>query len=151
MGSFKGNQAMNFRFATAMCLGMLAGVGAAVVPSWAQAPATPPVQSAVQSPTQNSEGGPPPPIIPGSGLPGTPSAGVTTAVTPVQTLQPGVLQGPGLTAFYGQPPVGRGFPGMPGGPPLNGPMGAQDLSGRYMTPPVLGPTVCDLATLGACD
>jgi len=137
---------MSLRLATAIFLGVLAGVSGAAVPSWAQA------QSATQSPTQNSEGGPPPPVIPGSGVPGTPSAGVTTAVTPSGTLQqPGVLQGPGLTTFYGPPPVGRGFPGMPGGPPLNVPMGAQDPSGRYMTPPVLGPTVCDLATLSACE
>jgi len=39
--------------------------------------------------------------------------------------------------------VGRGLPGMTGGPPLAEPMGAQDPSSRYMRPPVIAPLFCD--------
>lgn len=46
--------------------------------------------------------------------------------------------------------VGRGLPGMPGGPPLNAGMGAQDLSAGYMRPPVIGPLFCDPSINIAC-
>src|SRR5262245_15977717 len=39
--------------------------------------------------------------------------------------------------------AGRGLPGMTGGPPLNRPMGAQDPSPGYLTPPSVGPLFCD--------
>ena len=141
---------MKLPLTAAMVVGILGGLSAMAIPCRAQAPATPPTQNAVPSPTQNSQGGPPPPIIPGSGAPGTPTPGVTTAATPQLGPVVGVIS-PGVTIFYGPPPVGRGLPGMPGGPALNGPMGAQDLSGRYMSPPAIGPTVCDLATLASCE
>ncbi len=41
--------------------------------------------------------------------------------------------------------VGQGLPGMPGGPPINVPMGSQDPSSRYMRPPVIPPVLCDPA------
>ncbi|MEO7859646.1 MAG: hypothetical protein ABIU05_04250, partial [Nitrospirales bacterium] len=41
------------------------------------------------------------------------------------------------------PSAGLGLPGMPGGPPLNSSPGAQDPTGRYMRPPVIGPLSCD--------
>ena len=41
------------------------------------------------------------------------------------------------------PSAGRGLPGMPGGPLLNSSTGAQDPTGRYMRPPVIGPLFCD--------
>ncbi len=41
------------------------------------------------------------------------------------------------------PSAGHGLPGMPGGPPLNSSMGAQDPTARYMRPPVIGPLFCD--------
>jgi hypothetical protein len=41
--------------------------------------------------------------------------------------------------------AGRGLPGMPGGPPLKSPMGAQDPTADYMRPPVVGPLFCDPA------
>jgi hypothetical protein len=41
--------------------------------------------------------------------------------------------------------AGRGLPGMPGGPPVNGVIGSQDPSGKYMRPPVIPPILCDPA------
>jgi len=46
--------------------------------------------------------------------------------------------------------AGRGLPGMPGGPPLNGPLGAQDPSSSYMRPPLIGPLECDLIVDPTC-
>ena len=45
---------------------------------------------------------------------------------------------------------GRGLPGMPGGPPIKAPMGAQDPSTSYMRPPVIGPLFCDPSINIAC-
>ncbi len=39
--------------------------------------------------------------------------------------------------------IGKGLPGMTGGPPLTAPMGAQDPSSRYMRPTVIAPLFCD--------
>jgi hypothetical protein len=39
--------------------------------------------------------------------------------------------------------AGGGLPGMSGGPPLKGPLGAQDPSASYMRPRVIGPLFCD--------
>lgn len=41
--------------------------------------------------------------------------------------------------------VGRGLPGIQGGPPLNSPLGARDPSARFMRPPAVGPLFCDPA------
>lgn len=41
--------------------------------------------------------------------------------------------------------VGKGLPGLPGGPALTSPNGAQDPSSKYMRPPVIGPLFCDPA------
>jgi hypothetical protein len=41
--------------------------------------------------------------------------------------------------------VGQGLPGLPGGPPLASPNGAQDPFSKYMRPPVIGPLFCDPA------
>lgn len=41
--------------------------------------------------------------------------------------------------------AGNGLPGMPAGPPLNSPLGAQDPSGKYMRPPKIPPVLCDPA------
>lgn len=49
------------------------------------------------------------------------------------------LPSPGLSLGS----VGRGLPGMPGGPPINTPVGARDPSSTYMRPPVVGPLFCD--------
>jgi len=46
--------------------------------------------------------------------------------------------------------AGRGLPGMPGGPPVNAPWGAQDLSASFMRPPLIGPLECDLIVDPTC-
>ena len=79
-----------------------------------------------------------PSSAPTSGLP-------ANVVTPSTTNQlepsPGARSRSGTT--FGT--VGRGLPGMPGGPPLNGFMGAQDPTADYMRPPSVGPLFCDPA------
>lgn len=133
----------------AMTAGMLVGLILMATPCPAQI-------SSSQTPTQNSGGGPAPPSI-SSGVPGLPGAGTTPAVgaapgltaagvsaqtaeTPTTISGIGPSSGPTLTVRGA--PVGRGLPGMPGGPPLSSRMGAQDPSGRYMSPPTIGPLVC---------
>jgi hypothetical protein len=76
-----------------------------------------------------------PASAPTSGLP----ANVVTPSTTNQ-LEPGGLRQP--TPFGG---AGRGLPGMPGGPPLNSPLGARDPTSDYMRPPSIGPLFCDPA------
>ena len=150
-GTIHGNDIMKSHLATAIAFGFFTGWSLLSSPCSAQAPATPPTQNPLPNPAQGSAGGPAPPVIPGSGLPGTPTPGVTTAATaPLAPASP-VLQSPGITVFYGQPPVGRGLPGMPGGPPLNAPIGSQDPAPRYMQPPAIGNVVCDLFTLAGCE
>lgn len=39
--------------------------------------------------------------------------------------------------------IGKGLPGMTGGPALTAPMGSQDPSSRYMRPTVIPPLFCD--------
>lgn len=39
--------------------------------------------------------------------------------------------------------IGKGLPGMTGGPALTAPMGSQDPSSRYMRPLVIPPLFCD--------
>lgn len=46
--------------------------------------------------------------------------------------------------------AGRGLPGMPGGPPLKAPVGAEDPSASYMRAPVIGPLFCDPSINIAC-
>lgn len=41
--------------------------------------------------------------------------------------------------------IGKGLPGMTGGPTLNAPMGSQDPASRYMRPTVIPPLFCDPA------
>lgn len=41
--------------------------------------------------------------------------------------------------------IGKGLPGMTGGPALTSPMGSQDPSSRYMRPTVIPPLFCDPA------
>ncbi|WP_213043517.1 hypothetical protein [Nitrospira defluvii] len=41
--------------------------------------------------------------------------------------------------------IGKGLPGMTGGPALTAPMGSQDPSSRYMRPTVIPPLFCDPA------
>lgn len=82
---------------------------------------------------------------PTSGLP-------ANILTPSTTNQLAPSTG-ATTSFERQPSfggAGRGLPGMPGGPPLKGPMGAQDPTADYMRPPVIGPLFCDPAVNIPC-
>jgi hypothetical protein len=79
------------------------------------------------------------PSAPTSGLP-------ANILTPATTNQLAPSTGP-ITTFGG---AGRGLPGMTGGPPLNGPMGAQDPTAGYMRPPTVGPLLCDPAVDMVC-
>ena len=56
---------------------------------------------------------------------------------------PGAIPSSSLGKSFGS--AGRGLPGMPGGPQLNGAVGAQDPAGSYMRPPVVPPVLCDPA------
>ena len=81
-----------------------------------------------------------PSSAPTSGLP----ANVLTPATTSQ-LEPGTAGR--VPVFTG---AGRGLPGMPGGPPLNSPLGARDPTAQYMRPPTVGPLVCDPAVDVLC-
>lgn len=73
--------------------------------------------------------------------------GTTQSSTPT----PGLGQRAGeRNVFASAPVVGRGLPGMPGGPPVNSPMGARDPSNAFMAPRALGLLVCDLAVNPDC-
>lgn len=79
-----------------------------------------------------------------------PTSGISARIiTPSTTnqLEPGIGRPSPSGTFAG---AGRGLPGMPGGPPVNGPVGAQDRSAAYMRPPVIGPLLCDPAVDLAC-
>ena len=93
-------------------------------------PQNPFIQSPVTiSPIQPSS-------APTSGLP-------ANVVTPATTNQLSSGGGTGGAALFGG--AGRGLPGMPGGPPLNGTLGARDPNSQYMRPPAVGPLFCDPA------
>lgn len=85
------------------------------------------------------------PIQPSSAPTRTLPANVLTPATTNQ-LAPSTAPGP-TPAFLG---AGRGLPGMPGGPPLNSPPGARDPAAQYMSPPTVGPLICDPAVDVAC-
>ena len=80
-----------------------------------------------------------PSSAPTSGLP----ANVLTPATTSQLAPNTGARAPITGAPFSS--AGRGLPGMPGGPPLNAPVGAQDPSAGYMRPPTVGPLFCDPA------
>lgn len=100
-------------------------------PSQNQGPVTTPPNQPLSAPT--------------SGLP-------ANILTPSTTNQ--LAPSTGATTSFERAPAfgnaGRGLPGMPGGPPLKGPMGAQDPTADYMRPPVVGPLFCDPAVNISC-
>lgn len=79
----------------------------------------------------------PTPLLPGMMIPG-PIAGQAAGLVP----PPGLL--PEATSGRAWSSVGRGLPGMPGGPPLTDRMGAEDPAVRFMRPAVIGALACDL-------
>lgn len=78
-----------------------------------------------------------------------PTGGATTTSTPPSSPLPATSQSSALGKSFGS--AGRGLPGMPGGPPLTGRMGAQDPSSSYMRPSTIGPLFCDPAVNIPCD
>lgn len=78
---------------------------------------------------------------------GTLSNGTTAATaTPLPGL--GATPSSSLNKSYGS--AGKGLPGMPGGPAVNGPVGAQDPSSAYMRPRIIPPLLCDPAVELPC-
>ena len=77
--------------------------------------------------------------------PDSSSAGsaVSSGPTVTPTLGVGSIPSSSLGKSFGT--AGRGLPGMPGGPPVNSALGAQDPTGKYMSPPVIPPLLCDPA------
>jgi hypothetical protein len=111
-------------------------VGVLANPCGAQTPpAAPPVQNQTGQLLQS---------VPSAVVPGQANAGPTSV--PTSGVGSSVSSSTGKT--FGS--AGRGLPGMPGGPPIKGPMGSQDPSSRYMTPPVIPPLLCDPAVNIPC-
>jgi hypothetical protein len=127
-------------------LGLALSVTAAC-PTTSFAQTSPGLPGSSQSQTQGPITTPPnqPLSAPTSGLP-------ANILTPSTTNQ--LAPSTGATASFERTPsfgnAGRGLPGMPGGPPLKGPMGAQDPTADYMRPPVVGPLFCDPAVNISC-
>jgi hypothetical protein len=126
-------------------LGALAGVGALVFPCSAQtqtqiSPTPPPVQNQPNQPTQAGV------------LPPAPNTGgstqATTGLTSVPVPGVGTTTSSSAGKTFGS--AGRGLPGMPGGPAVNGSMGAQDPSSQYMRPLSIPPVLCDPAVNIPC-
>jgi len=77
--------------------------------------------------------------------------GQLPGTTPSSTPTPGIGQRSGTkNLFAGAPVAGRGLPGMPGGPPVNEPMGARDPSSIFMQPRNIGSLACDMAVSPEC-
>ena len=118
-------------------LSVLAGVGALVFPCGAQGLSSPSSPSFVPTPSPNqNQSNQPPQAVPNATVPGQANAGPTSVMSSSTGRR------------FGS--VGRGLPGMPGGPPVNGPMGSQDPSRKYMSPLKLPPLLCDPAVNIPC-
>jgi hypothetical protein len=114
-------------------------VGLFTIPSIAQTPApTPP-------PSQNQPQPNPQPVAQEA----VPSGGLATTPAQPSSALPGMTGSSSDRKSFGT--AGRGLPGMPGGPALNGAMGAQDPSSTFMRPPTIGPLFCDPALNIPCD
>jgi hypothetical protein len=124
----------------AMTVGTLGGGFLLVTPCAAQVITVPGGQQ--NQPPQNPLAGQPQPSLP---APGVPANVITSQTTPGLKSN---IASPNPGSSLGL--AGRGLPGMPGGPPLNAPMGAQDPSPRFMRPPVVGPLFCDPAINITC-
>jgi hypothetical protein len=112
----------------------------AVVPRGAEGQTPPTSNAAAQTPAIQSPQGGSQAQSSVSPAPATVTTGQTTVgLTSAST---------GISASTTSSPVvsvGRGLPGMPGGPRLGAAGGAVDPSNDYMTPPVVGPLFCDPA------
>ena len=107
-----------------------------VVPSFVIAQTSPPASTQQNQPGQN-------PQLPGT-LPllnplaqqSTIAATASGASAPQSNTSP-----PSQGKSFGT--IGKGLPGMTGGPALTAPMGSQDPSSRFMRPTVIPPLFCD--------
>jgi hypothetical protein len=128
---------------TLFFLGVLGGVGALVFPCDAQTPPPVPTLPPVQNlPNQPSQAG----TLPTANavVPGQANAGPTSV--PVPGVGTTTSSAAGKT--FGS--AGQGLPGMRGGPPINGPLGAQDPSSQYSRPPMIPSLLCDPAVNIPC-
>jgi hypothetical protein len=141
-GQWRRGKRMHYLAMSALfVLGALAGVGALAFPCGAQTPPpAPPVQNQAIQPPQAGL------------LPPTPSVGGSGQANagPISVPAPGVgsTTSSGAGKTFGS--AGQGLPGMPGGPPIKGSMGAQDPSSQYMSPLVIPPLLCDPAVNIPC-
>jgi hypothetical protein len=120
---------------------VLAEVGTLVFPCGAQAPPAAPTPPSIQNqPNQLPQAG---------ALPGIQNATVPGQPTAVPA--PGIV-GTTTSSSAGKAfgSVGQGLPGMPGGPPVNGPPGSQDPSSQYNIPPLIPAVLCDPAVNIPC-
>lgn len=114
------------------------GVMVGTVSGYAQTPSSAP--SIQNQPAPLSQSGAPDLSSAGSSL----SSGST--ISP--TVGSGSIPSSSLGKSFGT--AGRGLPGMPGGPPVNSAIGAQDPAGKYMRPPIIPPVLCDPAVDFPC-
>lgn len=131
---------MEYPLAIAIAVGIFAGLIAWNDPCPAQ---TITVQGGTQNQVPpNPQAGQVQPPLPTLGVPGS-------IISPLTA--PGLRGSPVVSRARIRVGIaGRALPGMPGGPPLKGPMGAQDPSASYMRPPVIGPLFCDPSINIAC-
>jgi hypothetical protein len=118
--------------------GMLGGLF--TIPAIAQIPPPPTPPSSQNQPQPN-----PQPAAQQVG----PTGGLTTVPAQPTSALPSMTGSSSIGKSFGT--AGRGLPGMPGGPALNGAMGAQDPSSTFMRPPTIGPLFCDPALNIPCD
>lgn len=122
-------------------VGLFGGVGVIAFPCVAQTPPlTPPALNQATQPPQAGS------------VSATPSVGVSSPANAGATSVPAPVVGSTTSSSAGKSfgSAGQGLPGMPGGPPVNGPIGAQDPSSQYMRPQVIPPLYCDPAVNIPC-
>lgn len=128
---------------------MLASLSALLaVPTTAQVPSQVPTPSVQNPGTMNPVTAPSLPSVPTPQLPGMMIPGPVAGQAAGLVAPPGLL--PEATSGRIWSSVGRGLPGMPGGPPLTDRMGAEDPAARFMRPTVIGSLACDLGLDPEC-
>ena len=118
----------------ALSVGVMAGVS----PGLAQTPPAVPTIQYQPAPLSQS-------VAPDSSSAGS---SLSSGPTVPPTLGVGSIPSSSLGKSFGT--AGRGLPGMPGGPPMNRALGAQDPAGKYMRPSVIPPLLCDPAVDFPC-
>lgn len=118
-------------------------VGLTVVPFQLLAQTTPAPANPQNPSTQSLQAGVATPV------PAAVSAGAGAA--PTVTIAPGLSTSQSSSRPRSLTSAGQGLPGMPGGPPIKGPLGYQDPASGYMRPKTIGPLLCDPLADGVCD